>query len=157
MQPRLSRARCSVNCDIATAYFRDALTLDIFYNYDLRFTSPYYSMSLQLFPSSHREDLRVGIVVVSDQRKSTPSSDGMKRSVKTSALLRHRADVVVPTQLKALRSAIADRDFDDFAEVTMKESNSLHAVCLDTFPPLKYLNRTSHDIVDLGNVVRRNS
>ena len=79
----------------------------------------------------------------------------MKRSVLTSALLRHRADVVVPAQMDALRAAIAARDFPVFAEIAMKESNSLHASCLDTFPPLKYLNQTSHDIIDLGTTILR--
>ena len=105
---------------------------------------------MQLFPSSHWPDLRVCIVVVSDQRKSTPSSEGMKRSVQTSAFLRHRAQVLVPQHLQQMRTAIEDQDFAAFVEVTMKESNSLHASCLDTFPPLKYLNQTSHDIIDFG-------
>ena len=106
--------------------------------------------SRQIFPHSHWAELRACIVVVSDQRKSTPSSEGMKRSVATSTLLRHRADAVVPARLEALRSAISNRNFDEFAEITMKESNSLHATCLDTFPPLSYLNESSHGIIDLG-------
>lgn len=111
------------------------------------------SIARQLFPSCHWSDLRVCIVVVSDQRKATPSSAGMKRSVDTSAFLRHRAQVVVPQHLQQMRKAIQERDFGAFAEVTMKESNSLHAACLDTFPPLKYLNQTSHDIIDFVHLV----
>lgn len=111
------------------------------------------SIAKPLFPASHWSDLRACIVVVSDQRKSTPSSEGMKRSVSTSSFLRHRADVIVPSRLTALRAAIADQDFESFAEITMKESNSLHAVCLDTYPPLKYLNKTSHGIINLVHAI----
>jgi len=111
------------------------------------------SIAKQIFPHSHWPELRACIVVVSDQQKSTPSSEGMKRSVATSTLLRHRADTVVPARLEALRSAISTRNFDDFAEITMKESNSLHAACLDTFPPLSYLNESSHNIIYLVHAV----
>ena len=114
------------------ARFVDMKSLSAFFGAHLHGLTTHYLhltlslLILQLFPSSHWSDLRVGIVVVSDQRKSTPSSEGMKRSVLTSALLRHRADVVVPAQMDALRAAIAARDFPAFAEIAMKESNSLH-------------------------------
>merc|ERR1719378_391006 len=31
----------------------------------------------------------------------------------------------------------------------MKDSNSLHSVCLDTFPPCVYMNQVSHAVVEL--------
>ena len=33
--------------------------------------------------------------------------------------------------------------------ITMVDSNNFHATCLDTFPPVAYLNDTSHQIISL--------
>jgi len=107
------------------------------------------SIAKQIFPSSHWPELRVCIVVVSDSQKAVSSSDGMKKSVETSQFLRHRAEVIVPQHMTALRSAIATKDFEAFGSLAMRESNSLHACCLDTFPPIHYLGQTSKDIMGL--------
>lgn len=42
-----------------------------------------------------------------------------------------------------MEEAILARDFETFARVTRRESNSFHATCLDTDPPIFYLNETS--------------
>lgn len=39
-----------------------------------------------------------------------------------------------------------NKDFESFAEVTMRDSNQFHAVCMDTYPPAVYMNDTSHAV-----------
>lgn len=46
-----------------------------------------------------------------------------------------------------MEEAIAKRDFDAFGLITMKESNSFHATCLDTSPPIFYLNDISRSAI----------
>lgn len=48
-----------------------------------------------------------------------------------------------------MHQAIIDKDFQTFAEITMKDSNNMHASCLDTFPPCIYMNDTSFSVVEL--------
>lgn len=42
-----------------------------------------------------------------------------------------------------MQEAIKNKDFESFGKVTMMDSNSFHATCLDTFPPIFYLNDIS--------------
>jgi diphosphomevalonate decarboxylase len=52
--------------------------------------------------------------------------------VETSALIEHRAKVVVPQRMRDIEVAIASRNFEDFAKITIQDSNQFHAICLDT-------------------------
>ena len=46
-------------------------------------------------------------------------------------------------------TAIEDRDFQTFADITIRDSNQFHAICQDTFPPCVYMNQTSHSVSSL--------
>lgn len=107
------------------------------------------SIGSQLVPSSHWEDLRVFVIVVNDIRKKVGSTEGMQSTVDTSTLLKYRVDRIVDNHLKVARDAIRQKDFPKLADIIMRESNQLHAVCLDTQPPLHYLNDTSFLIIDM--------
>lgn len=43
-----------------------------------------------------------------------------------------------------MEEAIRNRDFASFSQLTRIDSNQFHAVCLDTSPPIFYMNDTSH-------------
>lgn len=45
--------------------------------------------------------------------------------------------------------AVRKKDFAAFAELTMKDSNQFHATCLDTYPPIFYLNSVSQQVINL--------
>ncbi|CAH1155710.1 unnamed protein product [Phaedon cochleariae] len=103
----------------------------------------------QIAPASHWPEMRVLILVVNDARKKYSSTSGMRSSVETSQLLKYRASEIVPHRLSEITEAIKNKDFEKFAEITMKDSNQFHAVCLDTYPPCIYMNDVSHCIVDV--------
>ena len=87
--------------------------------------------------------MRVFVVVACGDRKSVGSTEGMRRSVETSELLGHRAEVVVPRRIERLEAAVEAKNFPEFARVCMAESNQLHAICADSYPTIRYLNETS--------------
>ena len=41
----------------------------------------------------------------------------------------YRAEYSVPQRLDTILKAIEERDFQTFAEITIKDSNQMHAVC----------------------------
>jgi diphosphomevalonate decarboxylase len=103
-------------------------------------------------PIASREswpDLETLILVANDAKKDTSSTEGMDQSVKTSLLLSFRAKQVVNDRLERIEKAFKERDFATFGELAMADSNQFHATCLDTFPPIFYLNDTSRQIIRL--------
>ncbi|KAJ4748611.1 Diphosphomevalonate decarboxylase [Rhynchospora pubera] len=107
------------------------------------------SLAIQLADEAHWTDLVVIIAVVSSKQKETSSTSGMRETVQTSALIKHRAETVVPARMLKMEEAIANRDFASFAKLACSDSNQFHAVCLDTSPPIFYMNDTSHRIINL--------
>ncbi|KAF5446299.1 hypothetical protein F2P56_031936 [Juglans regia] len=107
------------------------------------------SLAVQLADEKHWDDLVIIIAVVSSRQKETSSTTGMRETVETSLLLKHRAKEIVPKRILKMEEAIKNRDFTSFAQLTCADSNQFHAVCLDTSPPIFYMNDTSHRIISI--------
>ncbi|KAI7869063.1 diphosphomevalonate decarboxylase [Spinellus fusiger] len=114
------------------------------------------SLAVQVAPETHWPDLEALVCVVSDAKKGTSSTQGMQNTLQSSPLMKERLEVV-PGRMERMKKAILDRDFETFAELTMRDSNQFHAVCLDTFPPIFYLNDTSRGIIQLIHEYNRTS
>jgi len=106
------------------------------------------SIAKVLFPATHWPEINVLILVLEDERKKIPSTDGMQQSVMTSDLLKERVKLVEDERLAKMEEAIKEKDFNNFAKLTMRDSNTFHSICMDTYPPLFYLNEKSKDIIN---------
>lgn len=104
------------------------------------------SMAVQVADQAHWPEMRAVILVINAGKKDTPSTEGMQTSVATSPLLAFRADKVVEDRLKAMEVAYRNKDFDTFGKLSMQDSNQFHATCLDTYPPIFYLNDASRQV-----------
>ncbi|KAG5927060.1 hypothetical protein E4U42_002647 [Claviceps africana] len=101
------------------------------------------SMADLVAPASHWPNMRALILVASAAKKGVSSTSGMQQTVATSGLFQQRITQVVPANMKTMEEAVKAKDFAKFAEVTMRESNSFHACCADTYPPIFYMNDVS--------------
>ncbi|MCJ1392236.1 diphosphomevalonate decarboxylase [Xylographa bjoerkii] len=101
------------------------------------------SVARLVAPRSHWPEMRALILVVSADKKGISSTTGMQTTVKTSALFETRTNHIVPKEMAEMEKAIHAKDFEAFGRITMRESNSFHATCLDTEPPIFYLNDVS--------------
>lgn len=48
-----------------------------------------------------------------------------------------------------MKEAVKERDMNKVMKLMIKDSNQFHAVCLDTYPPLFYLNDFSRNVINL--------
>ncbi|GMF55857.1 unnamed protein product [Phytophthora fragariaefolia] len=107
------------------------------------------SIAVQVADEQHWLSLYAVVCVVNDAQKDTSSTTGMQTTKATSPLLAYRAKNLVPERMKTMERAILDRDFQAFGTLTMQDSNQFHATCLDTTPPIFYLNDISRQIIRL--------
>ncbi|MCX8194706.1 MAG: diphosphomevalonate decarboxylase [Candidatus Micrarchaeota archaeon] len=105
------------------------------------------SYAVQVASNNHWPQLRNVIAVVNPGRKKVGSSEGMELTANTSPLYKERIRTIGKTIAK-MKRAIIQRDLQSFLELTMRESSHLHAVMLDTFPPIIYLNDISRQIIE---------
>lgn len=113
------------------------------------------SLAEEVAPAEHWPEMRALVLVVSAEKKDVPSTEGMQTTVNTSELFATRAKSVVPERMTAIEAAIRDRDFPKFAEITMRDSNTFHATCLDSWPPIFYMNDVSRAAVRLVHDINR--
>lgn len=113
------------------------------------------SLAEEVAPAAHWPEMRAIILVVSADKKDVPSTEGMQTTVGTSNLFATRAKTVVPERMAAIETAIQKKDFPAFAEVTMRDSNGFHATCLDSWPPIFYMNDVSRAAVRLVHDINR--
>ncbi len=104
------------------------------------------SYAEQIAPHTHWPEMRVVSAVVNAGKKKISSRVGMKQTVATSVLYPARLQYL-PKLLLDMRAAVLAKNFEKFAELTMRESSNMHATMLDTWPPITYLNDYSRDIV----------
>lgn len=104
------------------------------------------SFAEQVASEKHWPELRNVVAVVDAGKKKVSSRAGMKQTVATSALYKARMGYL-PRAVEEMKKAVLAKDFQKFAELTMRESSNMHAVMLDTWPPIAYLNDASKEVM----------
>ena len=108
------------------------------------------SYAVQIAPASHWPRLRNVIAISDAGRKLIGSDMGMQLTVSGSALYKERVKRM-PSIIRSMKSAILSRNLPSFLALAMKESSNMHAVMLDSTPPIIYLNDISHAIMRAVN------
>jgi len=102
--------------------------------------------AVQIAPHTHWPELRNVIGITDPKQKKVSSRAGMKQTVATSVLYKARL-AYLPKVIEDIKSAVLAKDFATFGELTMRESSNMHAVMLDTWPPIMYLNDISKQAI----------
>lgn len=105
------------------------------------------SFAVQLKDENFWPDFRIVVGISEEKEKKIKSRAGMKQTVLTSSLYKKRTQDL-PKLIKKTKEAILKKDHQKLFEIAMRESDNLHSVMLDTWPPIIYLNDTSKKVID---------
>lgn len=105
------------------------------------------SVAVQVAKKGHWPEIRNVIGLITKKEKKVSSRSGMADTLRTSSLYGARI-AHVHDRLKIAEEAILKKDFHTLAEVMMRESNNMHSVMLDTWPPIVYMNDTAKAVIE---------
>lgn len=105
------------------------------------------SIAQQVMTHDQWPELRLLILVVSDTKKTVGSTAGQQRSLMTSKIMLERPKIT-KERIDEIIWAYKGKNFPALAEVTMRDSNQLHAICMDSYPMIHYLSDVSFKLID---------
>jgi diphosphomevalonate decarboxylase len=120
----------------------------------VRWSSEGECLSSCVYPAEHWSELRIIILIFNSSKKPVSSTDAMQRTRETSTLFQARLSTI-NEKIEKLTEAIRIKDFDTFAKIVMMDSSQFHAVCMDTYPPVIYLNEQSKHLIDIVHAFNR--
>eukprot|EP01095_Lingulamoeba_sp_RSL-Kostka_P010678 TRINITY_DN388_c0_g1_i1.p1 TRINITY_DN388_c0_g1~~TRINITY_DN388_c0_g1_i1.p1 ORF type:complete len:424 (-),score=136.36 TRINITY_DN388_c0_g1_i1:220-1470(-) len=109
------------------------------------------SIAYPIVDETFWDDIEILVLVVSKEKKKIGSTVGMQTSVATSPLMEDRLNNIVQQRMIEMENAIKEKDFENFANITMVDSDDFHEICHTTDPPIYYLNDISKFIIQLVN------
>lgn len=89
---------------------------------------------------------KVAVLIMQDQhqgKKEVLSKDGMQKTAQTSELFQERIKKYSDKHIFQMNVCLKEKKLNGLMEVVMRDSNQFHATCMDTYPPLFYMNTFS--------------
>lgn len=85
--------------------------------------------------------------IISAEKKKISTDDGHIITSETSTFIKSRA-VQADKDTETMYDVVRKRDFERLAYIIMRDSNSMHATMLDSWPPITYLNDKSKQVME---------
>jgi len=101
----------------------------------------------QVFPHDYLEDLVDVIPIFEESRKPLSSRRAMRRTVESSTLFKCRVEYAENEVIRAIQ-LIKNKDLEQLFDLIMRNSNNMHAVILDSWPPIFYLDHQSLKVME---------
>ena len=102
--------------------------------------------AVQLAPPEYW-DLRIVVLITSEEEKKIGSTDAMKLSASTSPYYEQWVKTSVD-DLNEMRSAIDKKDFEKLGELAEYSALKMHALTLSSKPAVLYWNKTTIDLIE---------
>jgi diphosphomevalonate decarboxylase len=99
-------------------------------------------------------ELRVLSIMLCSRPKKVSSTEGMLRTAATSHFYRERL-ARVDENADEIAECILRRDFAKVAEMTMRDSNEMHAVFMETYPPIRYITDEGFGVIEKCHAFNR--
>jgi diphosphomevalonate decarboxylase len=105
------------------------------------------SFATSIAGPNHWAELRLVALFLDTRRKAVSSTEGMRRSARTSPLYQQWIDSC-NRAAPLMKEHILDRNFGRLATATREQAMFMHATCLTAQPPILYLSREAFVLLE---------
>lgn len=99
-------------------------------------------------------DVRLLVAVTSDEKKELGSTEGMLRTTKTAPYYEHWVSSH-PNDLREMRQAIAEKDFEKTGELAEHSCFKMHGLAMAAKPPILYWNAATTETIHRVWILRK--
>ncbi|KAF9760969.1 Diphosphomevalonate decarboxylase, partial [Nosema granulosis] len=101
------------------------------------------SVSIGIWP-----EVRIFFILLSKDPKKVPSTEGMLRT-QNSSFFYHDRMSRIEEKVKLCIEYINSKDFSSLCRMIIRDSNEIHSIMFETYPPIRYINDEGFKIMTL--------
>ncbi|EOB13177.1 Diphosphomevalonate decarboxylase [Nosema bombycis CQ1] len=109
-----------------------------------------YSVSLGDLP-----DIKIFLIIISDKPKSVFSTEGMIQTQNSSFFYKDRLNRI-EDKIKLCIESIKTKDYSSLFRMIIRDSNELHSMMFETYPPIRYITDEGYKIMTLIHKFNKN-
>ena len=94
------------------------------------------------------KEIKILLIKLSDEVKKVSSTEGMCRTQETSFFYRDRL-TRIDDKIHLCKEYIKTKDHKSLFKLIMRESNEIHAIMFESFPPIRYISDKGFEIMEM--------
>lgn len=100
------------------------------------------------------EEIKIFLVIIDSSPKKVSSTEGMCRTQETSFFYKERL-TRVDDKIKLCREYIKSRDHQSLFKMIMRESNEIHSIMFESYPPIRYISDKGFEVMQIVHEINK--
>lgn len=101
------------------------------------------------------EEIKIFLINLDGTPKKVSSTEGMCRTQETSFFYKERL-TRIDDKIKLCIEYIKSKDHQSLFKMIMRESNEIHSIMFESYPPIRYINDKGFEVMEIVHEINKN-